>query len=1064
MAASAKDDEFDQFDKPGAERSRRRRTGAEDMDSDLEYDLLDDDWLSTKKNPSDFSDEELNDDLLQSDDEDQNMSAQGVAISLNVTDGLVTSFDVTKSDHDQSLDEADYRESGDENVGVEDYEGGEGLEGVEVYSQEEYADQYEANDTELAGDHMEYTGEQAEEEMYNDEVLDIEINDPLDDEFQDDDYSQSYSGQQTVLAVEGEAEEQETHVAAQERGIEPEEVENETEQEVEAKEESDEEEDEDEESCRLRFKTERKDATVIRLSDAASKRRNIPETLELSEEAKATLMDFEEKERQRKQGRFGGWGRGRGRGPYPGYEHGDFRRDAGGRGRMNEQRPPLMTMPMSLQQSTSRMTHYQQLHHQQLHHQQSPRGHFQEQGQQRQSPQPLIPSHPYHQSSSPQGALIRPQAEGSSPAHSPQQPKNIHINPHFRGPVSSPAQVPLMPVPNQPRPAVVPQRFPNPDEDEETRVYRLKIEEQKRLREEILKRKELRRQMQAGVRKKELLERITQQPQPQLAVPLQTPPPPLPPFVQPQQQQQQQPQPQPHALQIPSNGIIQTPQPGALPRPNIKNQLLMKKPQALGLGVQLQNVRPQQAGLSLQRRNVNPLIQNRPGPQFQTPQPQSRPAVVAAVPGLQQSARGVFGQGRPQELKPGVKRTVMQRSNSGSGDGPHVGAKVRVVKLLGANPDEDEETRVYRLKIEEQKRLREEILKRKELRRQMQAGVRKKELLERITQQPQPQLAVPLQTPPPPLPPFVQPQQQQQQQPQPQPHALQIPSNGIIQTPQPGALPRPNIKNQLLMKKPQALGLGVQLQNVRPQQAGLSLQRRNVNPLIQNRPGPQFQTPQPQSRPAVVAAVPGLQQSARGVFGQGRPQELKPGVKRTVMQRSNSGSGDGPHVGAKVRVVKLLGAEGEGVVGAYPVGQPQRGQLPQQQRQQPARKVTLGKATVQQQLKQQQTQFYQPHSEPHGVRNNLGNQPQNRVVMQGRGRTAAGQMGRGRLMPNKQNLRVVEPQPCVVSIEGLSSSTTDVQLKNLLMSVGPIQASSLKSHKGAKQYYPYFTDYLQLYL
>lgn len=50
-------------------------------------------------------------------------------------------------------------------------------------------------------------------------------------------------------------------------------------------------------------------------------------------------------------------------------------------------------------------------------------------------------------------------------------------------------------------------------------------------------------------------------------------------------------------------------------------------------------------------------------------------------------------------------------------------------------------------------------------------------------------------------------------------------------------------------------------------------------------------------------------------------------------------------------------------------------------------------------------------------------------------------MGRGRLMPNKQNLRVVEckPQPCVVSVEGLSSSTTDVQLKSLLMSVGPIQ-------------------------
>ena len=48
----------------------------------------------------------------------------------------------------------------------------------------------------------------------------------------------------------------------------------------------------------------------------------------------------------------------------------------------------------------------------------------------------------------------------------------------------------------------------NPDEDEETRQYRLKIEEQKRLREEILKRKEMRRQMQAGVREKELLDRV----------------------------------------------------------------------------------------------------------------------------------------------------------------------------------------------------------------------------------------------------------------------------------------------------------------------------------------------------------------------------------------------------------------------------------------------------------------------------------------------------------------------------------------------------------------------------
>lgn len=64
--------------------------------------------------------------------------------------------------------------------------------------------------------------------------------------------------------------------------------------------------------------------------------------------------------------------------------------------------------------------------------------------------------------------------------------------------------------------------------------------------------------------------------------------------------------------------------------------------------------------------------------------------------------------------------------------------------------------------------------------------------------------------------------------------------------------------------------------------------------------------------------------------------------------------------------------------------------------------------------------------------------------MHGRGRGTAGPMGRGRPMPNKQNLRVVEckPQPCVVSVEGLSSSTTDVQLKSLLTSVGPIQVGA----------------------
>lgn len=79
---------------------------------------------------------------------------------------------------------------------------------------------------------------------------------------------------------------------------------------------------------------------------------------------------------------------------------------------------------------------------------------------------------------------------------------------------------------------------------------------------------------------------------------------------------------------------------------------------------------------------------------------------------------------------------------------------------------------------------------------------------------------------------------------------------------------------------------------------------------------------------------------------------------------------------------------------------------------------------------------------PPGIKSIQGIHPAKKVLMHGRGRGLAGAMGRGRLMPNKQNLRVVEckPQPCVVSVEGLSSSTTDAQLKSLLTSVGPIQS------------------------
>uniref|UniRef100_A0A8D1CGT5 RNA binding motif protein 33 n=1 Tax=Sus scrofa TaxID=9823 RepID=A0A8D1CGT5_PIG len=229
-------DDFDQFDKPGAERSWRRRAADEDWDSELEDDLLGEDLLTGKKNQSDLSDEELNDDLLQSDNEDEeNFSSQGVTISLNTTSGMVTSFELSDNTNDQSGEqESEYEQGEDELVYHKS-------DGSELYAHEYPEEgQYEGPDAELTEDHMEYVEEPEEGQLYNDEVLDIEINEPLDE----------FTGSMETLELQKDV-----------------------------KEESDEEDEDDEESGRLRFKTERKEGTIIRLSDVTRERRNIPETL-----------------------------------------------------------------------------------------------------------------------------------------------------------------------------------------------------------------------------------------------------------------------------------------------------------------------------------------------------------------------------------------------------------------------------------------------------------------------------------------------------------------------------------------------------------------------------------------------------------------------------------------------------------------------------------------------------------------------------------------------------------------------------------------------------------------
>ncbi|KAM3593826.1 uncharacterized protein V6R79_022601 [Siganus canaliculatus] len=488
MSANAQGYDFDEYDKPGAERSRRRRGEDGNLESDLEEDLLEEDWLSVKKNPSEMSDEELNDDLLQSDDEEMNVSGQNV--SLNATYSLGTSYD--QQDNSQ---EADYTDDV-VNLGTEGCEEGDvEEEGYQQEGEEVYTEGYSQHDNEeMPEDQMDYTREQEEgDDSYQDEVLDIQINEPIDGEFQDDEYETSYNDQHVdehgVQQKEAlELEEEEVEQEQQEEGEEEtadgsqvfdtETAENEAVPEEETKEESDEEDEEDEESGRMRFKSERKDGAVVRLSDA-SKRRNIPETLELSEKAKQDLMQFEEQERQKRQNRYGGRGRGgrggRGRGGFPPYGMG------GNRGRMNDQRPPLMGNMGK--QPSSRMPPPHQLHQQQQlqsqqHHPLRPRGPppFQEPGRPlpQQPLQPLIPPHMAHRSPPLRTQMEPPPRMMSSPPpnfphhhqqqqQQPTQPKNIHINPHFRGPASSPVQVPLMPpAQSQPRPAVGPQRFPGP--------------------------------------------------------------------------------------------------------------------------------------------------------------------------------------------------------------------------------------------------------------------------------------------------------------------------------------------------------------------------------------------------------------------------------------------------------------------------------------------------------------------------------------------------------------------------------------------------------------------------
>ncbi|XP_038585462.1 RNA-binding protein 33 isoform X1 [Micropterus salmoides] len=1216
MSANAQDYDFDEYDKPGAERSRRRRGEDDDLESDLEEDLLEDDWLSGKKNPSEVSDEELNDDLLQSDDEDVNMSpnilfnVSGQDVSLNATYTLGTSYG-----QQDNLQEADYTDDV-VNLGAEGCEEGDVEEaGYQQEGEEDYAEEYSQDgNTDIPEDQMDYTGEQAEgDDGYQDEVLDIQINEPIDGEFQDDEYETYNDRPVDERGVQqGEApEEEEEEVGGEEQQEEEEDdtaegsqvfdTEVEAVHEEETKEESDEEDEEDEESGRIRFKSERKDSAVVRLGDACSKRRNIPETLELSEKAKQDLMDFEEQERQKKQNRFGGRGRGggrggRGRGGFPAFGMVDFR--GGNRGRMNDQRLPLMGN-MGMQQP-SRMPPPHQLHQQQLqsqqHHHSRPRGPppFQEHGRPlaQQPLQPLIPPHMAHRS-----PPLRPQMEppprmmSSPPPNFPQhhqqqppQPKNIHINPHFRGPTSSSVQVPLMPpAQSQPRPAVGPQRFPGPGDFQQHMSGNFGQPQRPPHHMEPF-----RNQPPQGPQDREPLfmgERTEstrfpgqhmfdhQGPSPLMnnshnlhhqQLPGQghmSFGPPGPAFNQPGQgplglfpREPPRPNLPPHQGHQGMVGLNQQGGPPNQPRPFMgprqpfgqQGNLFPPPPVQFGMQVRLRGLmhgppvsqlqhhdplpshqpmhqhqqhhrqelphhQQQQLNVNVPRpmmhHGQNPFHQQQAhgSPRQMTPRPQNlqqrnmsnrqrtntpiskqmqqrnsnlrelpvapgntnmnsaRPAanvrpVAKATQGVRpaQNTQPVPGSGRGRglvagktESQPGGEgRTVVQKEIPST-----------LSSVAPQDPDEDEETRQYRLKIEEQKRLREEILKRKELRRQMQAGVRKKELLDRLntntpSQGPAPsqiqpsqqnqQTPHPVQQPPPQPHPKQQQEQKQQQQPQqpqqqrpfPQrpPQSLNqslknpnqgtpIPPNGSAQT----LTPRPNVKTRLQMvqgsaQQLQTPGPGPDQQWKQPQQNPQHLQAQRRNSAVQNvnRAGAQIQSNQVPQKNITPSVVPGQAQA--------QAQGPKPGAKRTVMQRAKNSGVEGQQVPQKVRVVKLSASGKVPVAADSPVQQQGNWSAT------PLNQVVQRKVT----MTGQQPQG--PGGTPQASRGGMGNPQQNRVVVSGRGRArGAGQTGRGRPMSTRQTQRSAESERCTVSIEGLSSSTTDVQLKNLLRSIGPIE-------------------------
>ncbi|XP_077085631.1 uncharacterized protein rbm33b isoform X2 [Siphateles boraxobius] len=87
------------YDKPGREGSFRGNNQVPDMNSDSEEGVLVDDWLTSKQGLLDTSDEELNDDLLCSDDENETMRCHDESVSKPKVQAITKPYLVCETPH-----------------------------------------------------------------------------------------------------------------------------------------------------------------------------------------------------------------------------------------------------------------------------------------------------------------------------------------------------------------------------------------------------------------------------------------------------------------------------------------------------------------------------------------------------------------------------------------------------------------------------------------------------------------------------------------------------------------------------------------------------------------------------------------------------------------------------------------------------------------------------------------------------------------------------------------------------------------------------------------------------